>query len=149
MKQNRESTIERLLRVLNGDILREFHLAEACLHQASCLSEKHYPVVRRQIAMCAAAAMSNATALAGEVLGLGGIPVTPGCREEPPSSNAILTCAVSARAMLAHYKRQMRVAERAGLLRLREVLRQVASTKRQYLAHCDLITSGRLVDRYV
>ena len=51
--------------------------------------------------------------------------------------------------MLAHYRRRLRMAERLGLLRLREVFQQILNTKEWHLAHNGLIQAGDQTDRYL
>ena len=91
MKPRSNDAIERMVAVLNGDILREIRMADTCIRQADCLQKEYHPVVQRQMALCAAAALANATALAAEVLVLGGVPVDPGVqlREGPAHSRPV------------------------------------------------------------
>ena len=135
-----DTAMERLVRRLNGDILREFRMADDCVRHAGCLPKDYYPIVRRQIAACGAAALANATALASEVVALGGIPVLPACRK--PDSSAIPAWQAGARAMLEHYRRRLRMADRMGLHRLRGVFEQIVSTKERHLAHRRFTEAG-------
>jgi len=131
----------RVIELLNGDILREFQTADACLREVNCLSGKDYPVLRRQIAMSAAAALRNATSLAGEVLALGGIPIVP-CRPKPQARPASITAGWypgTSHEMLAHYRRRLRMAERLGLWRLQEVFEEILTSKERHLAHIGLV----------
>ncbi|HUI79753.1 MAG TPA: hypothetical protein VLY24_17625 [Bryobacteraceae bacterium] len=141
MKPYQDSAIRRIVELLNGDILREFQTADACMRKATCLSGKDYPVVRRQIAVCAAAALKNATALAAEVLALGGVPIIPRhpIRHWLPASRTIALYPGTVRRMLTHYRRRFRMADRLGLLRLREVFGEIVASKEQHLAHNGLI----------
>jgi len=141
MKPYQNSAIGRVVALLNGDILREFHTADACVRQAACLAAKDYPVVRRQIAVCAAAALRNATALAAEIFALGGMPIIPRHpkRQGLPASKSIDLYPGTLRRMVTHYQRRLRMAERLGLFRLREVLGEIVATKEQHLAHIGLI----------
>ena len=142
MKPNQNSAIGRVVALLNGDILREFHTADACVRQAACLAGKDQPLVRRQIAVCAAAALRNATALAAEVFALGGMPIIPRHpkRQGLPASKSIDDLYPGTlRKILTHYQRRLRMAERLGLFRLREVLGEIVATKEQHLAHIGLI----------
>ena len=135
----RNSAIGRIVELLNGDILREFHAADACMREADCLSGKN-DLLRRHIAVCAAAAIRNATALAAEVLALGGMPIIPRRPKGQglPASNAIGRHPGTVHRMLAHYRRRLRMAERLGLLRLREVLEEILTSKEQQLAVCPI-----------
>ncbi len=144
------SAIEGLVRRLNGDILREFRMADACVRHAACLPKEYYPIVHRQIAACGAAALANATALASEVLALGGIPVLPRCGKQPESNSRVIQAwQAGARNMLEHYRRRLRMADRMGLLRLREVFEQIVSTKERHLAHSRFMEAGDPPGRYL
>ena len=151
MKPNRKDKIERMVTVLNGDILREFRLADLCIRQAGCLQKKYHPVVRRQMALCAAAALANATALAAEVLALGGVPVAPGTQlhQTPAASGPPQAGPVPVRSMLAHYRSRLRMAEKLGLQRLREVFQQIVNSKEWHLAHSGLMRAGDPDGRYL
>jgi hypothetical protein len=150
-KAIRDHAIEQMVAGLNGDILREVRMADSCIRQATCLGREYHPVVHRQLALCAAAALSNATALAAEVLALGGVPVDPGARLHHGStrSDPSQSHPVRARATVAHYRSRLRMAERLGLLRLREVFQQIVSTKEWHLAHSGLIQTGDPAGRYL
>lgn len=149
MKPIRNDVIERMVVVLNGDILREIRMADTCLRQAGHLPREHHPVLQRQMALCAAAALANATALAAEVLALGGVPVDPGTQlqESPAHPMPIPSQPARPRAMLAHYRNRLRMAERLGLLRLREVFQQIVNTKEWHLTHSGLVQAGRPAGR--
>ena len=144
MKAGRDRRIERLLGILNRDIVREFRMADACLRQAACLPRQYHPVARRLIAACAAVALANATALAAEVRALGGSPVIPGRRApaEPLPTRPIGSGLAAARTMLAHYRRRLRTAQELRLPRLREVLRQILRTRQRHLLHIAFIEAG-------
>ncbi len=145
-----QSAIEGLVRRLNGDILREFRMADDCVRHAGCLPKDYYPIVRRQIAACGAAALANATALACEVVALGGIPVLPGYRKPVESDSRIIPAwQAGARAMLDHYRRRLRMADRMGLHRLRAVFEQIVSTKEKHLAHSRFMEAGDPPGRYL
>jgi hypothetical protein len=151
MKPNRKEEMERMVTVLNGDILREFRLADTCIRQAACLPKKYHPVVQRQMALCAAAALANATARAAEVLALGGVPVDPGTRlhETAAGSRPAQGRPVRVRAMLAHYRSRLRMAEKLGLQRLREVFQQIVNSKEWHLAHSGVVRAGDPAGRYL
>ena len=150
MKLEWELLIRRLVRGLNGDIQREFQLADAYLRQARFLPVEQYPVICRQIAGCAAAALANATALAAEVLALGGIPAIP-AEENPheiPPRTLPRRYRLGPRAMLTHYRRRLRMAEGLGMLRLCEVFQQIVRTKELHLAHTGFV-AGCLAGRHL
>lgn len=134
----------RLLRGLNGDIQREFQLADTCLRQVRCLQAEEYPVISRQVVVCAATALANATALAAEVLALGGIPTLPAAGERSDSPPRMLRPCyrLGSREMLTHYRRRLRMAERLGLFRLCEVFRQIVRSKEHHLAHAGGMTGS-------
>ena len=142
MKLKPEAVNRRLVRGLNGDIRREFELADACLHQARFLPAETYPVIYRQVAVCAATALANATALAAEVMALGGIPALPAGRRHDEIPVPSRRYRLGSREMLAHYRRRLRMAEGLGFLRLREVFQQIVRTKELHLAHTGFMTGG-------
>ena len=139
-----------LAAMLNGDILREIRTADSCLRHATRLSREHYPVVASQIALCAAAAMANATALAAEVFALGAVPVVAGCRKviAPSTSTSLLPSPAQLRVVMAHYRRRLHMAEKLGLLRLRDVFRQIVDSKERHLSQSGLIQEIGTVSRY-
>lgn len=142
--------MERLVRRLNRDILREFRMADDCVRHAGCLPKDYYPIVRRQIARCGAAALANATALASEVVALGGIPVLPRRAKQPESDSRVIpTWQAGARTILDHYRRRLRMADRMGLHRLRAVFEQIVSTKEKHLAHSRFTEAGDPPGRYL
>lgn len=151
MKPRDDNAIERMVAVLNGDILREFRMADACIRQAGSLQREYHPVLQRQMALCAAAALANATALAAEVVALGGVPADPGAQlqEGPAHSRPFESHPARARSMLAHYRSRLRMAERLGLLRLREVFQQIVNTKEWHLVHSGLVQAGDPAGRYL
>ena len=146
-----DSTVKRIVRLLNGDIVREFYMADACLREATYLSREYHPAIRRQIAVCAAAALRNATALAAEVLALGGMPIAPRRpkQESLPEPKTTSLSPGSARRMLAHYRRRLRMAERLGLQQLREVFREIVATRERHLAHWGLIPVREPASRFI
>lgn len=151
IKPSGDNAIERMVAVLNGDILREFRMADAYIRQAGCLQREHHPVLQRQMALCAAAALANATALAAEVVALGGVPVDPGATLPggPAHSRPFESHPARARSMLAHYRNRLRMAERLGLHRLREVFQQIVHTKEWHLAQSGFVQAGDPAGRYL
>jgi hypothetical protein len=51
--------------------------------------------------------------------------------------------------MLAHYRNRLRMAEKLGLLRLREVFQQIVDTKEWLLVHGGLAQAGDPAGRYL
>ena len=74
MNWNCTAANKRLIAALNMDILYEVELADECLQRVESAPQQHRGSVRNRADQCAAAALRNATALAAEVLLLGGIP---------------------------------------------------------------------------
>ena len=142
MKLRPEAVNRWLVRGLNGDIQREFELADACLHQARFLPVETYPVIYRQIAACAATALANATALAAEVMALGGVPALTAGGKHGQSPAPSRRYRLGSREMLTHYRRRLRMAEGLGFPRLSEVFQQIVRTKELHLAHTGFMTGG-------
>jgi hypothetical protein len=136
MRWRYRTRIEYMISALNTDVLREISMADECLRRADSVAQAHSRF-RRRIAGCAAAAMSNAAALAAEMLSLGGVP--PACRSGPRvrtyDASSIEECLAQAQSLLAHYQRRLAMAEQLGLLRLREVFREIVETKRAHVLH--------------
>ncbi len=97
-----------------------------------------------EVALCAAAALSNATLLAAEVLALGGQPPnTPvAASGRVPVAQSIEEHVRQARSALAHYQSRLAMARRLGLLRLQEVFRDIVLSKRTHLAHATVLASA-------
>ncbi|MBZ5585387.1 MAG: hypothetical protein LAQ30_24925 [Acidobacteriia bacterium] len=134
---------------LNADIVQEMTAAERYLRLGQLVKQLHDPEVYRQIALCAATALSNATALAAEVIALGGVPpaltrVGPGQLPAPKSFEEHL---MEARAELAHYRGRLELAKRFGVLRLQELFRVIVQSKRRHLAHAAALASASLDPR--
>ncbi len=136
-------SLANLLTALNADIVQEVAAADHYLQLAGLVKRLQHPSIGHQIAVCAATAISNATALAAEVLVLGGAPPSPLPRAvaQPPATS-IEEHVLDARAELAHYQDRVDFAERLGLLRLRDVFQQIVQSKRRHLAHARLIASA-------
>lgn len=151
MKPSGDDAIRRMVEVLNRDILREIRTADTCIRQAGYLQREHYPLVQRQMALCAASALANATALAAEVLALGGVPVHAGTQSQKGSAHPspLRSRPVRAQKMLEHYRNRLRMAERLGLLRLREVFQQIVDANEWHLARCGLVQAGDPASRYL
>ncbi len=128
--------IDYVISALNTDVLREIYMAEECIWRADSVAQAHSRF-RRQIALCAAAALSNAAALAAEMLSLGGVPPAgrPGPRVRTYDAASIEECLIQAQSLLAHYQKRLAMAERLGLSRLREVFREIVKSKRAHVLH--------------
>ena len=132
------------LAALNADIVQEMTAADHYLRLARFVEHLHKPSFCHQIAVCAATAMANATALAAEVMALGG---TPPCSPLPkqiamPAAISVDEHLIETRAELAHYRGRLIFARRLGLFRLQEVLREIVRSKRRHLAHARIIASA-------
>ena len=131
--------------------MREAASAERYLRLARVVKQFCGPAFRHQVAACAATSLSNATALAAEMLALGGLP--PASPLEPrdlsPASQPIDDYVRQARTALAHYQSRLVMARRLGLLRLQEVFWDIVLSKRRHLAHARVLASagGRLPER--
>lgn len=130
---------EYVIAALNRDILREIRMADECIQRAGSLAEP-YARFQSLIVRCAASAMSNASALAAEVLSLGGIPraYTPGSRALARGTASIEEYLAQAQSLVAHYQDRLAMAEKFGLLRLREVLQEIIASKRSHMKHAML-----------
>jgi len=129
----------RLLAGLIADIVREATAAERYLCLAQFMDRQD--TICRQVAACAAAALSNATVLAAEVLGLGGAPpCSPlGRPGAPPAAATVEEHLIDARADVAHFQGRLECARRLGLLRLEQVLHEIVLAKTRHLAHAQVI----------
>lgn len=118
-------------------------MADDCVRRASSAPQQYRALVRNRAEHCAAAALRNATALAAEVLLLGGMP--PGTtlqrRSKRPAAESIEEYVAQARLALRHYQHRMAMAERLGLARLREIFQEVVLSKGRHLAHAGLIAA--------
>ncbi|MFY9725869.1 MAG: hypothetical protein WB579_07660 [Bryobacteraceae bacterium] len=138
-----------LIAALNTDILYEIEMADDCLWRVDSASQQHRASVRHRAEHCAAAAVRNATALAAEVLVLGGVPpgAGPQRRSNRLAAESIEEYVARAQLAVRHYQRRMAMAERLGLARLREVFQEVVRGKRRHLAHASLIAAAGLSPR--
>jgi hypothetical protein len=133
----------RLISALNGDIDRELRMAAQCVEWASTLAPA-YLRLRRYLVRCAASAQANAIALAVEIVALGGAPPHGGERSSYRRGPApsIEQCVADALRLVSHYQARLDLAERLGLARLREVFREIVSSKRSHLLHAGLVAAG-------
>lgn len=140
--------VEDLISDLNTDVLREISMAEECIRRADSVAQSHSRL-RRLCASCAATALSNATALAAEVLSMGGIPHGFGHRSGVSTGGgcSIEEYAAQARSLLAHYEERLAMAERLGLLRLRTVFQDIIETKRAHALHAAVIGAAGMRPR--
>ncbi len=148
MTSHYQTAIEYVIAALNRDILLEIRMADECIQRASSVAQP-YAYFQRLIVRCAASAMSNATALAAEVLSLGGVPraYTPRRRGRTRGTTSIEEYVVQAQSLVAHYQEQLAMAEKLGLLRLREVLQEIVASKRTHMTHAVLVAAAGVSPR--
>jgi hypothetical protein len=134
MRTSNELSGTQLIEALNEDIARELRIADTHIARARSATSFRKDTVRRESSACAAAALRHATALAAEVLHLGGVP--PSCvpRDMPCSRDRL----ARASDLFRRYRERLRMANDLGLLRLEEVLREII----QDLRVCSRIRSG-------
>jgi hypothetical protein len=123
-----------LIEALNEDIERELRIADEHIARALSAHSFRKGAVQRQSSACAAVAMRHATALAAEVLHLGGVP--------PPFVPRDMSCSrdrlARASDLFHRYRQRLKMANDLGLLRLEEVLREII----QDLRVCSRTRSG-------
>lgn len=143
-----QTAIEYVIAALNRDILLEIRMADECIQRANSVTEP-YAHFHRLVACCAASAMSNATALAAELLSLGGVPraYAPRRRGKTPGTTSIEDYLVQAQSLVAHYQERLAMAEKLGLLRLREVLQEITASKRWHVKHAVLVAAAAVRPR--
>ena len=115
--------IPYVIAALHADIIREAAAADECLRLARAMQQACDPGAQHQIAKYAATTLLNASALAAELIALGG---TPPCVSPRPEGNSgklkgPVDHLVDARSALLHYRRRLLMASRVGLDRLQEV----------------------------
>jgi hypothetical protein len=132
-----------LVAALNADIVQEMRTVDHYLELARVVKRVHGPVCH-QIAVCAATALSHATALAAEVMALGGMPPdsTGTASRALPAPRTVEEYLIDARAELAHYRSRLLFVRRLGLVRLQELFRDIIRNKRRHLAHASAIASA-------
>ena len=134
MRVSNEFGGTQLIAALNEDIERELRIADEHIARALSAEGLRKSAVRRHSAACAAAAMRRATALAAEVLHLGGVPPPYIPRDiEPPRDRL-----ARASELFRRYRQRLKMANDLGLLRLEEVLREII----QDLRVCSRTRSG-------
>ena len=121
MRASNELCGTQLIEALNEDIERELRLADELIERALSAASLRMEAVRSHSCACAAAAMRHATALAAEVLHLGGVP--PPCipRDLPCSRDRM----AHASDLFRRYRQRLKMANDLGLLGLEEVLREI------------------------
>ena len=112
---------ERLIEALNEDIDRELRIADEHIALGMRAAGVRQRAVQRHSSACAAAAMRRATALAAEVLQFGGVPPPSAPGRRPRFGSRL----VRATDRFHRYRQRLRMANRLGLLRLEEVLREI------------------------
>ena len=123
-----------LIEALNEDIEWELRIADEHIARALSASSLRKDAVRNHSCACAAAAMRHATALAAEVLHLGGVP-PPCVPMDAPGPRDRLARASD---LFRRYRQHLKTAHDFGLLRLEEVLREII----QDLRVCSRTRSG-------
>ncbi len=134
MRTGKEFCGTQLIEVLNEDIECELRIADRHIARALLAARLGKYAVRRYSSVCAAAAMRRATALAAEVLHLGGVPPRHVPAEESCSKDRL----ARASSLFRRYRRRLGMAHDLGLLRLEEVLREVI----QDLGVCSRVRGG-------
>jgi hypothetical protein len=121
MRAGNEFRGTQLIDALNEDIEDELRIADEHIARAMSAAGLRKDAARRRSIVCAAAAMRHATALAAEVLHLGGVPPPhiPGAVPRPAGRLA------RASDLFRRYRQRLRMANDLGLLRLEEVLREI------------------------
>ncbi len=133
-RRGRRTAMEYAIAALNSDVMREIRLADDCIRRARELAQP-YRRFQRQLARCAASAMRNATALAAEVLSMGGVPPAQVKQRSWKSPNwpTVEEYFADVQWLVKHYTKRLAMAESFGLPRLREVLQEVLASKRWHL----------------
>lgn len=149
MKWTWATTKEDLIAALNEDILHEVAMADDCVRRADSAPQQNYALIRRRVAACAAAALSNATALAAEVLLLGGAPACTAPQQLPKRrfAGSIEEYLGLARSAVMHYQSRLAMTERLGLTRLHELFADIVLNKQRHLAHAGLVAAAGLRPR--
>lgn len=120
MRAGNEFCGTQLIRALNEDIERELRIADEHIARAMQANGLRQDAARRRSSACAAAAMRHATALAAEVLHLGGVPPLV-----PTDTLCSRDRLARASDLFRRYRQRLKTANDLGLLRLEEVLREI------------------------
>lgn len=110
----------QLIEALNEDIRRELRIADELIARALSANDRQ-TAVQRDSSACAAAAIRHATALAAEVLHLGGVPPPYIPRHVQTSRDRL----AGASDLFRRYRQRLKMANGLGLPRLEEVLREI------------------------
>ena len=121
MRASKEFYGTQLIQALNEDIERELRIADEHIARALSAHSFRKDAVQRYSSVCAAAAMRHATALAAEVLHLGGVPPPFAPRDMSSSRDRL----ARASELFRRYRQRLKTANDLGLLRLEEVLREI------------------------
>ena len=121
MRESNKFRGTQLIQALNEDIERELRIADEHIARALQANSLRQEAVRRRSSACAAAAMRHATALAAEVLHLGGVPPPFSPRDMSYSRDRL----ARASDLFRRYRQRLQTANDLGLLRLEEVLREI------------------------
>ena len=121
MRASNEFCGTQLIQALNEDIERELRIADEHIVRALSAHSFRKDAAQRHSSSCAAAAMRRATALAAEVLHLGGVPPPFAPRDISSSRDRL----ARASDLFRRYRQRLKTANDLGLLRLEEVLREI------------------------
>ena len=121
MRAGNEFCGTQLIQALNEDIERELRIADDHIARALSAHSFRKDAVQRHSSACAAAAMRHATALAAEVLHLGGVPRRLSRADMSFSRDRL----ARASDLFRRYRERLKMANDLGLLRLEEVLREI------------------------
>src|SRR5665647_3228759 len=121
MRASNEFCGTQLIEALNEDIEQELRIADEHIARALSANSLRMDAIQRHSSACAAAAMRHATALAAEVLHLGGVP--PPCipRDRPRSRDRL----ARASDLFGRYRQRLKTAHDRGLRRLEGMLREI------------------------
>jgi bacterioferritin (cytochrome b1) len=138
-----------LIAALNADILYEVEMADDCIRRADLEPQQYRGPIRNRTVQCAAASLRNASALAAEVLSLGGIPpgTTLQWRSGRCAAESIEGYILHARSALKHYQHRLAMADRLGPAQLREIFQEIVLSKQRHLAHAGLVAAEGLRPR--
>jgi hypothetical protein len=142
MSDSQAARIHRFLESVNRDIGQELKTASVFLSLAESVCDSSVRFVGAQYLGIGSAAMRHATALAAEVLAVGGHPPAGGAQPARPAchSSTRQQVAILARAT-RRYLRRRRSAQTLGLLGLAEVFRSMTQTWRRQLGQILLLAS--------
>jgi hypothetical protein len=140
MSIKQTARIQKFLESVNRDIRRELWTASAFISQAEDLDDSPVRFVGAQYLRIGAAAMCNATALAAEVLAVGGDPPMGTKNRAVPRCTTRQQIRNVARAS-RHYLCRWRSAQRLGLFRLAEIFREITQNQQHQVEQILLLAS--------